>query len=104
MRWLVALVIVSSGRSTVSPSVNPWSACHTLPLLSVKPAPPALMRMGRATFGSVEVAVEAGAAGVEAAGVLVLMDEEVLEGLSDADWHPASNKAESDEIERQLNS
>jgi hypothetical protein len=48
---------------------------------------------------------EGAAAGVEAAaGVLVLMDEDALAGFSDADSHPASNKAESVVMERQLNS
>src|SRR5579871_3912961 len=96
-----------SGRSTVSPSVKPLSDCHTLPLLSVKPAPPALMRMGWAAFWSVEVEVDAAGvavvAGVETvAGALVLIDADPLEGLSD--WHPASSKAESEVMERQLNS
>src|SRR5579862_441030 len=97
-----------SGRSTVSPSAKPLSDCHTLPLLSVKPAPPALMRMGWAAFWSVEVEADAAgaegvAAGVEAvAGALVLIEADPLEGLSD--WHPASSKAESELMERQLNS
>jgi len=74
--------------------------------------------MGRATFGSAEVVAEA-AAGVEVvaeveavagalveavAGALVLMDEDPLAGFSDADWHPASSKADSEVIERQANS
>ena len=76
------------------------------------------MRMGRATFGAVEAAVEAvveavveadAVAGAEATVVVVVvMDEEPLEallaGFSDADWHPASNKAESEVMARQLES
>ena len=81
------------------------------------------MRMGRATFGAVEVAVEAvvgaavetvveadAVAGAEATVVVVvLMDEVPLEellaaGLSDVDLHPASNNAESEVIAIQLDS
>src|SRR6202012_925344 len=97
MRGSVAFVIVTSGRSSVSPSTKASSATQTLPWRSVNPSvAPALIRRG-----TTDLVSDAGIAGVIGAGLATAGVVEAA-GFSEAGWQPVNSSTMTAAMKREF--